>query len=82
MNVLNYDFEPRREEGDFVDNIDSEVEVLDIETEDWRLESTCTECVRMPTTPECLCCKELALILEYRWLNYGESYLDNSISLY
>ena len=70
MNVLNYanfyDFEPRREEGDFVDNIDSEVEVLDIETEDWRLESTCTECVRMPTTPECLCCKELALILEYR----------------
>ena len=54
MNVFNYansyDFEPRREEGDFIDNIDNEVEVLDIETEDWRLESTCTECVRMPTT--------------------------------
>ena len=37
MNVFNYanpyDFEPRREEGDLVDNMDHEVEVLDIETE-------------------------------------------------
>ena len=49
-----YDFELQREEGDFVDNIDNEVEVLDIETEDWRLESTCTESVRKPTTPEFL----------------------------
>ena len=61
-----YIFEPQTEEGDFVDNIDNKVKVLDIETDDWRLESTYTECVtvRMPTTPECLCCKEF--ILEYR----------------
>ena len=46
MNVFNYansyDFELQTEEGDLVDNTDNEVEVLDIETEDWRLESTCT----------------------------------------
>ena len=52
-----YDFEPQTEEGDFVDNIDNEVEVLDVETEDCRVESTCTESARMLTTPECLCCK-------------------------
>ena len=42
MNAFNYanpyDFEPRREDGDFVDNIDNEeVELSDEETEDWRL---------------------------------------------
>ena len=44
MNVFNYanpsDFEPQTEEGDLVDTTDNEVEVLDIETEDWRFEST------------------------------------------
>ena len=59
--VNSYDFEPRPEEGDFVDKIDDEVEVLDLEIGDWRLESTCTNCVRMPTTPECLFCKEFII---------------------
>ena len=44
MNVFNYanpyDFEPRTEEGDFGDNTNDAVEVLDIEKEDWRLKST------------------------------------------
>ena len=59
MNVFSYanpsDFEPQTEEGDFGDTTENEVEVLDIDY---------TEAVRMPTTPECLCCKEF--ILEYR----------------
>ena len=55
-----YVFEPRREGGD-IDTKD--IEILDVETEDWRLENilwcTRTKCVRMSTTSEHFCCKEL-----------------------
>ena len=44
MNVFSYanpsDFEPQPEEGDFGDTTENEVEVSDIETENWRFEST------------------------------------------
>ena len=36
--VNSYDFEPRTEEGDFVDKIDNEVEVLDIEIGDLKVQ--------------------------------------------
>ena len=44
-----------------------DIEDLDVETEEWRLESmvwcTCTECIVMSTTRECLCCRELDICI-------------------
>ena len=68
LDALPYQFEPERQfDLEETESTNSSENEEDVETEDWRMESTlwcfCERCTIMPTVQECLCCREINCIL-------------------